>query len=190
MTAGLLCRPVGADSWRDVVALFGENGAYANCWCTWFLFTSRAFDQATHGQRRRTLEERVCAGRPSGVLAYLNAEPVGWCAIGPRQDYERLTSPRARSYRSIDGRPTWVITCFYIPKAARGQGIATTLLVAAVDYARREGVTTVDAYPVDLDLGDKPASSLYRGTLSMFTDAGFVEIARHGDTPQVRLDVQ
>lgn len=183
------CRPVGPDSWGDIVELFGDNGAYSNCWCTWFLMTSSEFDATAPDARRQTLEGRVRSGRPSGVLAYRGADPVGWCAVGPRVDYDRLTSPRARSYRSVDDRETWAITCFYIPREMRGQGIATALLDAAVGYVRREGVTAVDAHPVDLAEGAKPTSSLFPGTLDMFLQAGFTEIARHAGRPQVRLDL-
>jgi GNAT superfamily N-acetyltransferase len=183
------CRPVGAESWNDVVALFGDNGAYSNCWCTWFLVTSRAFEAAAPHERRRTLEDRIRSGRPSGLLAYRDGQPVGWCAIGPREDYDRLMSPRARSYRSVDDRPTWAVTCFYIPRELRGQGIATALLDAAVAYARQERAGAIDAHPVDLADDAKPSSSLYPGTRDMFLRAGFTEIARHSGRPQVRLEV-
>lgn len=183
------CRPVGPESWDDVVELFGDNGAYSNCWCTWFLVTSRVFEAAAPYERRQTLEDRIRSGRPSGVLAYRDGHPVGWCAVGPRGDYDRLTSTRARTYRSIDDRPTWAITCFYIPRELRGQGIATALLDAAVVYGRAQGAGAIDAHPVDLAEDPKPSSSLFPGTLDMFLRAGFTEIARHGGRPQVRRDV-
>ncbi len=182
--------PVTAERWNDLADLFGPNGAYSNCWCTWWIFTGREFDQATPAERRLVLHTLVAEGARPGILAYDAGRPVGWVAVGPRRRYARMMSPRARVNGPLDREdPGWVVNCFYIPRAERGRGIATGLLSAAVSFAFERGARYVAGHPVDVD-GDGPgASALFVGTLSMFLDAGFTEVERRQGRPVVRIDL-
>ena len=74
---------------------------------------------------------------------------VGWVSVGPRGDYERLAHSRVLA--PVDDKPVWSIVCFVVGRQARGQGVATALLDAAIDYARDHGATTLEAYPIELD---------------------------------------
>ena len=55
------------------------------------------------------------------------------------------------------------------------------LVAESVSFARARGATSIEAYPVDVAT-QAPQSSerLYSGTLPVFVDAGFVEVARLG----------
>ena len=69
----------------------------------------------------------------------------------------------------------------------RGQGVAQALLRGAVAYARKQGATLIEAYPVD-----RPARShdeyMWFGAKSMYDHAGFKEVARRKpQRPIVRL---
>ena len=96
---------------------------------------------------------------------------MGWVSLGPREDYERLS--RSNVLAPLDDRPVWSIVCFVVGREERGQGVAHALLKAAIDYARAHGATLLEAYPVDT--GDRriPANVAFKGTLSMFGQAGF-----------------
>ncbi len=178
--------PVTPDRWNDVLELFGENGAYSNCWCTWWLLTGKAWDAASKDERRELLHSKVETGHEPGLLAYRDGRPVGWCAVGPRDRYARLNSPRARVYKRIDDADTWVINCFFIHRDHRGTGVATALLDAAVAHAERRGATIVEGYPIDREAKPSRSADLFVGTLTMFRDAGFEEVNRVGDRPLVR----
>jgi len=79
-----------------------------------------------------------------------------------------------------------VVNCFFISRPDRGQGIATALLEAAVEFSRQHRARSLDGYPlINTAHG---AASLYVGTLSMFQAAGFKEIARNGDRPLMRIE--
>jgi GNAT superfamily N-acetyltransferase len=79
--------------------------------------------------------------------------------------------------KAVDEQPVWSVICFVVPAKYRGQGVARALLKGAVAYARKQGATLVEAYPVD-----KPARSkdeyMWFGAKSMYDQAGFKEVTR------------
>lgn len=184
---GLEIHPVTPDRGEDLVRLFGPNGAYANCWCTWWIFTSRQFDEAEPAERRRRLESMIAAGDEPGLLAYDDDEPVGWVAVGPRSRYARMMSARSRVFRPLDDEPSWVINCFYVTRDRRERGVANSLLEAAIEYAFERGATRIEAYPLDPSVQSTTSATLFVGSLPMFLDAGFEAVARVGLRPVVRL---
>jgi GNAT superfamily N-acetyltransferase len=183
----LRIEPATAERWDDVVALFGPNGAYANCWCTWWMWRSAEWDRCRAAERRTELRRRVEAGEQPGLLAYDGREPIGWCAVAPRERYDRLDNPRARTYRRLDDRPSWVVTCFFVRRDRRAEGVATALLAEVADFAAAQGGTLVEAYPTEHP--EQGPAAMYTGTVPMFTDAGFTEVARPGGRPLVRLEL-
>lgn len=88
----------------------------------------------------------------------------------------------------MDDAPVWSIVCFVVSRRARGQGIATALLDAAIAYGLEGGATMLEAYPVDVGDGRIPAANAFHGTLSMFERAGFRVVARRqwNDSTPVR----
>lgn len=125
----------------------------------------------------------------SGVLAYSADGPLGWCAIGPGDESmpRRATS---RSWSPIDDRDVWSVTCFFVSDAARRRHVAESLLRAAIDIAIRAGAAVIEAYPRDTHGDQLPDRAMYFGSLGMFVDAGFEEVARRMDAfPVVRLVV-
>jgi GNAT superfamily N-acetyltransferase len=187
MANDLTIHLVTPDRWDDLLHLFGPNGAYSNCWCTWWLLSNKDWEAAGASGRRELIEALVAAGEVPGLLAYSGGEPVGWVALGPRERYARMMSPRSRVFRPLDDEPSWVINCFFIAKGWRGRGMATALLEAAVGYALGRGATRIGGYPKDTSLKRTPNSELFVGSLRMFLEAGFEEITRIGDRPVVRL---
>jgi GNAT superfamily N-acetyltransferase len=184
---GLAIHPVTPDRWDDLERLFGPNGAYGNCWCTWWVLPAKEWDGTAPQARRAILRRLVADGVEPGLLAYLDGEPGGWCALGPRERYARMMSPRSRTFRPLDDLSSWVINCFFIARSVRGRGVATALLTAAVDYAFARGAERIEAYPIDPAAQAPSAANLYVGYLPAFLAAGFIEVARVGARPVVRL---
>jgi len=180
--------PVTPDRWDDLLRLFGPNGAYSNCWCTWWVLSSREWEDAGTDGRREALEGLVAEGAVPGLLAYDGGSPVGWVAVGPRHRYARLMSPRSPTFKPLDDAPSWVINCFFIHKQRRGEGIATTLLDAAVRFALDQGATRIEAHPRDTSIRRLTNSDLFVGTLEMFLAAGFTELERRKGRPVVILE--
>ncbi|MBN2112601.1 MAG: GNAT family N-acetyltransferase [Acidimicrobiia bacterium] len=186
--AALQIFPVTTDRWDDLERLFGPNGAYSNCWCTWWILPAKEWDGTAPADRRDILHGLVADGAEPGLLAYLDGVPAGWCAVGPRERYARLMSPRSKTFRPLDDRPSWVINCFFIARSARRRGLAAALLAAAVDYAFAHGAERIEAYPIDPAATKPTAANLFVGSLPAFQEAGFLEVGRVGNRPVVRLE--
>ncbi|GIV97039.1 MAG: N-acetyltransferase [Herpetosiphonaceae bacterium] len=165
--------------------LFGERGAYAGCWCMWWRLTGNEFSANRGAGNKQMLRQLVDSGRVPGLLAYVGDQPAGWCSVAPRREFVRFE--RSRYWKPVDDQPVWSIVCFYVDRRYRGRGLARALLRAAVRYAAEHGAEVVEGYP--RDSGQRlDASSLYIGSVAMFREAGFEEVARrHPERPVMRL---
>ena len=189
--------PATAERWEDLETLFGEKGAYAGCWCTWWRLKHAEFHMMTRESRKALLKDLTCKNQVPGVLAYTGGEPssgggpsasgtpVGWCSIGPRESYISLEA--SQTLKRIDNMPVWSIVCFFILKPFRHQGVMEELLRGAVQYAGQQGASIVEGYPIDLQspkLAGKKLSRCegYMGIASAFREAGFVEVGRASET--------
>lgn len=169
--------PATSERWEDVVSVLGSRGDPSHCWCQFFRLRGKNWQTSTRSNNRTLLREQVRGpGHPPGVIAYVDQQPVGWCAVAPKTNYPRVVaSPVSRG--DMDG--IWSITCFVVKAGWRRRGVASTLLAAAVELAGSAGATTVEAYPVDPTARKSVAASeLYHGTLSTFRKAGFNEVRR------------
>jgi GNAT superfamily N-acetyltransferase len=180
----LTFQPLTPDRFADLERLFGPRGACGGCWCMWWRLSRPEFTAGKGEGNRRALEALVKGGAVPGVLAYAGDEPVGWCAIEPREAYPRFQ--RSRTLAPVDDAPVWSITCFYVARAWRGKGVTAALVEAAVAHAKRNGARVVEAYPVDPQKRQADAF-VYTGLASTFEKAGFNEVARRSPTrPIVR----
>jgi GNAT superfamily N-acetyltransferase len=161
--------PLTPDRWPDLEALFGERGACGGCWCMTWRLTRTDFD-ANKGEKNKRAFKNLVQKRPPGILAYDDADAVGWCAIAPREDYLR---PRNTS--------NWSITCLFVKKGYRRQRLSTALIEAASQWAKSQGATIIEAYPTEPGQ-DLPDPFIFTGVISSFTRAGFKEVKRPSKT--------
>ena len=183
--------PVTADRWDDLVELFGDPGAYGNCWCMWWRVTSSDFDRGIRNRgagNRRAMRSIVAEDRVPGLLAYRDGRPVGWVSLAPREEFGRLQ--RSPKLKAVDDRPVWSIVCFFMDRRERGKKVGTALLDAAIRYAAERGATIVEGYPVDTTDRQISNANAYTGVISMFERAGFREVARRGGRPIMRKRVR
>jgi GNAT superfamily N-acetyltransferase len=192
---GLVVRPLTPDRWTDLERLFGPNGAYSNCWCTFQRQTGREFSAGCERRgagNRALLRELTEGGGEPGLIGYLGDEPAGWVSVGPRTGFGRILRspithlpPDERADASV-----WAVVCFWMPRVRRGQGIGRALLAAAVKHARLRGAAIIEGYPVDTHGRRIPTSDAFTGTLDLFRDAGFVRVSeRVQGRPLVRLEL-
>ncbi|MEN6370231.1 MAG: GNAT family N-acetyltransferase, partial [Thermotogota bacterium] len=170
------CVPLTFDRWPDFEKLFGPHGAQAGCWCMWWRETASEFGAQKGDRNREAFRAIVASEDTPGLLAYVGEDPIGWCAVAPRERYVRLA--RSRTLKPIDEQPVWSITCFFVARRYRRQGVTARLLDAAVAFVRDRGGRIVEAYPIAPATGEYPDAYAYTGLLSTFLEAGFKVVAR------------
>ena len=138
------------------------------------------------GEGRKTLLKNLTSNNQvPGLLAYIGDQPIGWCSIGPREDFGSLE--RSRTLKRIDTTPVWSIVCFFVAKPYRNKGILSKLLYGAVEYAEQKGAQVIEGYPIDMQTHKLSGQTLkgysgYMGIASVFTAAGFVKVAEANET--------
>ena len=178
--------PANEASWDDLRTIFGTRGAASQCQCQRYKLRPReAFGKFPAEERAFRLREQTDCGHPesdttSGLVAYLDGEPVGWCAVEPRTAYEGLL----RHFRvPWEGRAedrtddsVWAVTCLLTRAGFRRRGISRALARAAVDFARERGARALEGYPVTTK--NVIAEELHVGTEATFAEAGFTVVSR------------
>ena len=178
--------PANEASWEDLQAVFGPRGDASRCWCQRYKMQPReSWASVGADELAFRLRAQTDCGHPesdatSGLVAYLDGEPVGWCAVEPRTAYPRLLRNTRVPW---DGREedkadngVWAVTCFVTRTGFRRRGVSRALAHAAVDFARQRGARALEGYPMtrkDVMLGE-----LHVGTRHAFAAAGLTEVAR------------
>jgi GNAT superfamily N-acetyltransferase len=119
----------------------------------------------------------------TGLVAYLDGEPVGWCAVEPRTAYPRLLLktrvPWAERAEDKADDSVWAVTCFVTRAGFRRRGVSRALARAAVDFAQAGGARAVEGYPMLVQPGHEITwGELHVGSRSIFASAGFAEVSR------------
>lgn len=172
-------QPLTADTWKDFVELFGENGACGGCWCMAWRFNAADYNKNKGAGNKKAIHQLVRKNLPIGLLAYANKEPVGWCAVSPRSEYKRLESSKV--LRPVDEEPVWSVSCFFIRKDYRNKGLSTALLKAVISYSKKNGASIVEGYPYDVKTKTSDVF-VWTGLSSSFLKAGFEEVDRRSET--------
>jgi hypothetical protein len=82
-------------SWEDLQSVLGMRGDPARCQCQRYKLSGAEYRSMSPEERALRLREQTDSGHPtsgttSGLLAYIDGEPAGWCNVEPRADYQRL----------------------------------------------------------------------------------------------------
>jgi len=165
-------RPLTPDLWPALEDLFGRNGACNGCWCMYPRIGS-AYRRRPREKNRVAFREIVKRGPPPGLLAFDGDVAVGWCQLTPRDAVPWLD--RTWRLKRVDEAPVWSISCFYVRKGYRRQGITSALIAAALKAAKRAKAPALEAYPFDAAVSPSASSTGYAST---FARAGFKTVAR------------
>jgi GNAT superfamily N-acetyltransferase len=172
-------KPLTPARWQDFETLFGDNGACGGCWCMAWRLQNKAFQQNKGAGNKRAIKKVIEKGKPPGIVAYSGREPIGWISIAPRTEFVRLEGSKVLA--PIDDQPVWSVSCFFVRKDFRQQGLTVELLNAAADFARKKGAKIVEGYPYDLNQKMAPPF-VWTGLAAAFQKAGFKEAARRSKT--------
>ncbi|SDR85077.1 GNAT family N-acetyltransferase [Microlunatus soli] len=183
-SADLRIVPANRATAADLDAIYGTRGPGAGCRCQRYkLGRKESFRSVTvAGLRQRQLQQAGCdtpGQETSGLVGYLDDEPVAWCAIEPRPDYQGLVRVFRVPWDGRDedrtDRSVWAITCLYTRVGFRRRGISGEMAAAAVEFAREHGAAAVEGYPIiNRSLPDEGNV----GTPDVFRSAGLSEVHR------------
>ncbi len=129
---------------------------------------------------KRAFKKIVTTGGRPGVIGSIGREPVAWCAVAPREVYGYLD--RSRVLKPVDEQRVWSVSCLFVLKSYRRQGLSVLMLKGAVDFAARAGARMVEGYPVVPTMERTPDPFVWTGTPSAFEQAGFEEVVRRSRT--------
>jgi GNAT superfamily N-acetyltransferase len=183
--SGIRIVPANEASWEDLQAIFGTRGQAFTCQCQRYKLRRReAFRSFPVEERADRLRGQTDCGHPeadatSGLVAYLDGEPVGWCAVEPRTAYEGLVRNNRVPWTERDEDKTddsvWAVTCLLTRAGFRKRGVSRALARAAVNFARDRGARAIESYPITTK--EVIQEELHVGTVSVFADAGFAEVS-------------
>jgi len=170
--------PANEASWENLQTVFGTRGQGARCQCQRYKLHAReSFASSSIEDRVATAPAnrlRAQSDTTSGLVAYLDGEPVGWCAVEPRTAYESLVRNcrvpwEGRAEDKADDS-VWAVTCLFTRVGSRKRGISRALVRAAVNFARERGAHAIEGYPITTT--NVIAEELHVGTEGVFADAG------------------
>jgi GNAT superfamily N-acetyltransferase len=166
--------PVTPERGDDLERFSSRHGKFRYCSCMRWRMTGAEFKASDKEARVAALAASAEAGEPVGVLAYEDGEPVGWCAVAPREGLRGLE--RYRALARIDETPVWSVVCLFVDASVRRRGLTSGLLRAAARYAVAAGARVVEGYPVEPDA----KLYTYMGSPAAFTAAGFHDVTPPG----------
>jgi GNAT superfamily N-acetyltransferase len=174
--------PANEASWDDLQAVLGTRGDAPRCQCQWFRTASAEWRSVPVSERAERLRAQTEATNTSGLVAYLDGEPVGWCAVEPRPVYVHLLGSRvvwAGRAEDPDDDSVWAVTCFVTRTGYRRRGVSGALAAATVEHARQRGARAIEGYPMITLPGQEVTwGELHVGSRNAFADAGFIEVSR------------
>ena len=178
--------PANEATWEDLQAVFGTRGQAARCQCQRYkLHAKESFASFPVEDRAFRLRRQTDCGHPesgttSGLVAFRDDAPVGWCAVEPRPAYSGLVRnnrvPWVDRTEDKADASVWAVTCVFTRAGFRRRGVSAAMVRAAVDHARERGARALEGYPMVTT--DVIAEELHVGTRATFALAGFSEVAR------------
>jgi GNAT superfamily N-acetyltransferase len=178
--------PANEATWEDLQTVFGTRGPAARCQCQRYKLRPReAFRNFPVEERAARLRAQTDCGHSeaeatSGLVAYLDGEPVGWCAVEPRPAFHGLVRNNRVPWEGRDedkaDDSVWALTCVFTRAGFRRRGIGRELVRTAVEFARERGARAIEGYPMTTK--DALLEELHCGTEATFTAAGFSEVTR------------
>lgn len=170
-------RPLDASTWDAFAELVERNnGIFGGCWCIGYHPEYRQ-----PGVDYRTAKhERVMTDRAHGALVLdVDGAAQGWCQYGSPEEL-----PRIKHRREYDKEPPplpdWRITCFFVDKRHRGQGIARVALEGALEQIGRAGGGLVEAISETTAEREAQGRFLFSATVELFEEYEFTRTRQVG----------
>ncbi len=179
--------PLTPATWPDFEALFGAKGACGGCWCMLWRLPRKAYEAGKGEGNRTAMQTLAASALPPGLIGYIDGVPAAWCSVGPRAEFPGLAN--SRILKPVDELPVWSLSCLFVHKNYRRQGLSEKMIAAAADFARTHGAPALEAYPMEPRQDKMPDVFAWTGIVGPFIRLGFREVARRSEgRPVLRID--
>ena len=152
-----------------------NNGIFGGCWCIGF--------HPECGQRidhRQAKHDRVHSDAAHAALVLDDeGRAQGWCQYGSPDELSGIKHKRVYD-KDPPPVPDWRITCVFVDRKHRGQGVARTAVEAALDQIAQRGGGLVEAIAEVTDGRVAKGRFLFSGTVELWEDLGFERIRQVG----------
>lgn len=170
---------VSNDHLTDLDRLFATDDVADRCWCAWFCRPVKEFHVVGRdGNRELLIDTMEQHSNPIGLIAFIDTEPVGWCAIGERSRFVRAVKVPTLAQREGNDDEVWLVPCFYIRREFRKCGVATALLSVAIDCATEYGAVAIEGFPFADTKAKSAGPDAMVGSQSLFDQSGFRIVSR------------
>jgi GNAT superfamily N-acetyltransferase len=171
-------RPLDASTWAVFAELVERNnGIFGGCWCIGYHPEMSRTDAA---QNRAGKERRVQEGRAHAALVVdEEGSAQGWCQYGSPEELPGIKHKREYD-KDAPPAPDWRITCFYVDKKHRGQGIARAALEGALDQIAHLGGGLVEAISEVTAGREAQGRFLFSAAVELFEQNGFTRVRQVG----------
>lgn len=170
---GYRIEPLSPQTWDEFASLAERhNGVWGGCWCTWFHLYPDPPERKALGNRefkRRLVED----DRAHAALVYDGDQAIAWAQYGRVPELANIHH-RKEWEQGVVRQPDYRITCLFVDRNYRRQGVAAVAVRGALALIAVAGGGVVESYPHDLVPGKKTSASfLYNATRSMYEQLGF-----------------
>jgi GNAT superfamily N-acetyltransferase len=164
-------RPLDAATWAAFAELTERNnGVYGGCWCMAY---HPEVSRTGAAHNRAGKERRVRGGRAHAALVFDDSGTAqGWCQYGSPEELPDIKHKREYD-KDSPAPPDWRITCFFVDKKHRGQGIARVALEGALGQIAHLGGGLVEAISEVTAGREAPGRFLFSATVELFEQYGF-----------------
>jgi len=176
------------NTWDAFAALVERNGGvFGGCWCIGYHPEGVSRTSAEVNRERKLA--RVRAGTTHSAVVFDGDEAVGWCQFGSPAELPRIKHRRAYEEQPPEP-PDWRITCFYVDRRRRGQGIAAAAIDGALQLIAAQGGGTCEAITEDTSGREVQGRFLFSASLALFERYGFAperQVGKHAWIVRTRI---
>ncbi len=170
--------PLSVDTWDAFAGLVERHGGiFGGCWCTYF-HDCPAREPGYEGSRKAK-RQLVEAGVAHAALVMVDGEAVAWAEFGTPAELPNIHHRKQYDAES-DAVPDYRVTCIFVDKRFRRNGLARTALDGALDLIAAAGGGVVEGYPHEVGEKRMSNSFVYNGTRAMYEAAGFAFVRPKG----------
>ncbi|MTD14599.1 GNAT family N-acetyltransferase [Nakamurella sp. YIM 132087] len=172
--------PLSPATWEAFAGLVERhNGIFGGCWCTYF-HDCEGRGPGYDGSRdfKKLMVKR---GVAHAALVLDGDEAIAWAEFGSPDELPNIHH-RKQYDKEKGGDPDYRITCVFVDRRYRRQGVTELAIRGALELIGSKGGGRVESYPHDLTGQTKKmsASFLYNGTRRLYERLGFTYLRPKG----------